>query len=109
MKEYEPLNPRIVAAGEFSIAAVSAVATYFIALVIPRPKTPIPFILELWMLWGWVTGVYLSLSFTIFRLAVVRFAKTRTIHYWDVAHGLNVPIVIAGVDTFVVARLIGLL
>lgn len=102
-----PLNHRIVICSALAIAVMCAIATYIIASIAPRPKKPIPFTLELWMGFGWVTGLYLSVSATTFRHLVWRYLPSRVARYCDVAHALQIPIVIGGVGTFVVMRLLG--
>jgi len=80
----------------------------FLLSVAPRSKG-IPFALELWMAFGWTTGAYLSLTALTIRPIAVRFLSGRPLAYLEIAHGLNLPIVVGGVGTWAIVKALGLL
>lgn len=82
--------------------------TFLVLSVAPRAND-IHFALEAWIMHGWITGLYLSLSCSTIRPLVHHFFPVRLNEYVDVAHGLQIPFVVGGVGTWAVAKLMGIL
>lgn len=105
------LNGRVVCISALAVTTLCATLTWMLVSNMPRSSS-IPFLLELWIVFGWVTGLYLSVSYmTVFALQPLthRFIPPRLIRYFEVAHGLQLPVVVGGVGTWAFVKLLGYL
>ena len=92
--------------------STGAIALFCMALTailvsVAPPWKAIPRPLEIWIAYGWVTGLYLSLSYTSLRWVFSRVLSPRAMECHDIAHGLQLPIVIGGVGTWAVVKVLG--
>lgn len=96
----------VVACSTLVVTCSCAALTAYVIWDAPRIKT-IPLVLELWIALGWITGFYVALTAMILR-PITRFVLTpRLRRYFDVAHGLQLPIVFGGVGTWAIVKLLG--
>lgn len=100
------LNTFAIVICAITLSIVCAAATYCVLCFVPRTKH-VPFGLEFWMAWGWLTGLYLSFAALVLRPIAKRLFAARTLQYCDIVHGLQLPIVVGGVATFIVGRVLG--
>jgi hypothetical protein len=100
------LKHRYVILATLSITALCVLLTFLMLAVAPRAKK-IPIALEAWMMHGWITGMYLSLSYTTIRPIAFRTLSIRSAKYLDIAHGLQIPFVLGGVGTWAIAKFLG--
>jgi hypothetical protein len=92
--------------------SAGAIALFCLALTallvsVAPPWKAIPRPLEIWIAYGWVTGLYLSASYAFIRSVFTRVLSPRAMECHDIAHSLQLPIVIAGVGTWAVVKALG--
>lgn len=102
----ELLNRKKLAVATITTSIFCMLLTLAVLSTAPRVKN-LHLALEVLIMHGWVTGLYLSFSAVTIRPLCHRFLSRRLNKYIDIAHGLQLPFVVVGVGTWAILKLLG--
>lgn len=100
-----PIKWRVLAPCALTITTGCLGVTHWVLGHIPRANVPLA--LEYVMMLGWVTGLYLTLSATTVRYLIEARASDSFKACFDLAHALQLPIVLVGVGVWAVVKALG--
>jgi hypothetical protein len=89
-----------------SIALICLLVAIWIQGRIPQTES-VPYPLEVWIGFGWITGLYLSFSFMLLRPLFPLLFKEQTVADVEAAHGVLFVLASSGICVWAITKLLG--